>query len=198
MPDEKIDEKRPAHAENELRKMQQRLVDDTVDDSFPASDPPAWTTTGAKSVAAKHEADEDTEDPKNSMVRRIVDQASGVAQDAYRRSGESFQQLRRRFPEAERCSRQGAKAIARPVQQYPVMALLAVAAAGYGLAWLIHGRTSTTEFYLGGQRPPARTRRSEHHGGFVTPRPEPSGDSPKPHGDKYADVVRTIADEQSR
>jgi hypothetical protein len=30
MPDEKIDEKRPAHAENELRKMQQRVVDDTV------------------------------------------------------------------------------------------------------------------------------------------------------------------------
>ena len=48
MPDEKIDQKRPAHAESELKKMQQRLVDDTVDDSFPASDPPAWTSeTGA-------------------------------------------------------------------------------------------------------------------------------------------------------
>ena len=42
MPDEKIDQRRPAHAESEIKKMQQRLVDDTVDDSFPASDPPAW------------------------------------------------------------------------------------------------------------------------------------------------------------
>jgi hypothetical protein len=28
-------------------------IDDTIDDSFPASDPPAWTTTGQMSVAAK-------------------------------------------------------------------------------------------------------------------------------------------------
>jgi hypothetical protein len=35
------------------RREEQYAVDDTVDDSFPASDPPAWTTTGSKSVAAK-------------------------------------------------------------------------------------------------------------------------------------------------
>jgi hypothetical protein len=173
MPDEKIDEKRPVHAEKELHKMQQRLVDDTVDDSFPASDPPAWTTTGSKSVAAKHEGDERTSARKGSMVRRVVDQASGVAEDAYRRTGESL-------------------------QQYPAAALLAAAAAGYGLAWLIYSRTSTTQFYLGGQQQSARPRRSAHRKGVVTPGAEPSGDSPKPHGDKYADVVRTITDEESR
>ena len=48
MPDEKIDRKRPVDAENEPKPIQQRHVDDTVDDSFPASDPPAWTTSASK------------------------------------------------------------------------------------------------------------------------------------------------------
>jgi hypothetical protein len=55
MPDEKIDHKRPVDAQSEPRPNEQRHVDDTVDDSFPASDPPAWTTTGSKSVAARCE-----------------------------------------------------------------------------------------------------------------------------------------------
>ncbi len=41
MPDEKIDQKRPAHAESEAKTIQERNVDDAIDDSFPASDPPA-------------------------------------------------------------------------------------------------------------------------------------------------------------
>ena len=55
MPDEKIAQKRPTSAETEPKKAQQEAIDDAVDDSFPASGPPAWTTTGAKSVAARSE-----------------------------------------------------------------------------------------------------------------------------------------------
>jgi hypothetical protein len=117
MADEKIDQKRPAHAESELKKMQQRLVDDTIDDSFPASDPPAWTTTGAKSGAARCDADADdnvaTEAPKDirgltkETIGRVADQASTIAQDAYHHGERLVQESRRRFPEAERYYREG-------------------------------------------------------------------------------------------
>ena len=55
MRDKKIAQRRRKNAQAEPKKAQQKAVDDTVDDSFPASDPPAWTTTGAKSVAARRE-----------------------------------------------------------------------------------------------------------------------------------------------
>src|SRR5215217_9334603 len=98
MPDEKIDQKRPAHAESESKPIQQRHVDDAVDDSFPASDPPAWTTSASKSVAAECEPDDLNEAPippgqglegQTGGTARSEGQSSGLAHDLYQR-GQSY------------------------------------------------------------------------------------------------------------
>jgi ElaB/YqjD/DUF883 family membrane-anchored ribosome-binding protein len=153
MADEKIDQKRPAEAESELKKMQQRLVDDTVDDSFPASDPPAWTTTGSKSVAARCHVEakgdasgdsaEETYGQAEDMVRRVADQASDFAKGAYRRGEKYLEEGRRRFPEAERYYREGHRAVSQRIDAYPLTAVIIAGAVGYGLAWLIHGPSSS-------------------------------------------------------
>ena len=69
MPDEKIEQKRPKHADDEPNKAAQIVMDDTVDDSFPASDPPAWTTTAHRSIAARRckEGEEGCEEPKANI-----------------------------------------------------------------------------------------------------------------------------------
>lgn len=84
MPDEKIAQKRPKSAEAEPKKAQQEAVDDAVDDSFPASDPPAWTTTGAKSVAARSK-DKDEGAPALEDVRT----AKEVSAAAERRAADA-------------------------------------------------------------------------------------------------------------
>jgi ElaB/YqjD/DUF883 family membrane-anchored ribosome-binding protein len=148
MADEKIDQKRPAHAESELKKMQQRLVDDTIDDSFPASDPPAWTTTGAKSVAARCDADaddvatealQDIRGLAKETIGRVADQASTIAQDAYRHGERLVQESRRRFPEAKRYYLAGRQAVSHRIDAFPLTTLIIAGAMGFGLAWIIRG-----------------------------------------------------------
>jgi hypothetical protein len=128
MPDEKMDQKRPIEAENEPKPIQQRHVDDAVDDSFPASDPPACTTSASKSVAAECEPGDLNEAPippgqgvnwgADSPSRTSFRQASNLAHDLYRREQTYMEQGRRYLPEAERYYRQGTEAMSRPVQEH--------------------------------------------------------------------------------
>jgi len=156
MPDEKIDQKRPAHSESELRKMQQRLVDDTVDDSFPASDPPAWTTTGSKSVAARCDPDETT-DAASGECREGSE--PGLAGQATRFAEQALDRGRRyvadHLPQGQDALRRGRDTVARPVETYPLTALAVTGAVGFALAWWIYGRNAP----YGGRRLPASGRR---------------------------------------
>jgi ElaB/YqjD/DUF883 family membrane-anchored ribosome-binding protein len=172
MPDEKIDQKRPLDAQNEAKPTQQRHVDDTVDDSFPASDPPAWTTSASKSVAAECEPDalnevpvppgQGLEEQASSTLRATAGQAADAARDFYQRGRTYVEQGRRYVPEAERYYRQGTEAIGRPVQEHPVAALLVIGALGCALGWMLGRRTSGASparlWHAGSNRRPRETQ----------------------------------------
>ena len=148
------EQNRTQGAESDLKKMQQRLVDGTLEDSFPASDPPAWTTTGAKSVAGRcdeeHQQASSSTDDLYTQARQtagqIAGQAAGLAQEVYRRGEQYLEAGRRRLPEAERYYREGREAVSRSVGEYPVAALLVAGAVGYGIAWLVYGRSTHSDW----------------------------------------------------
>jgi hypothetical protein len=146
MPDEKMDQKRPVHAENEPKPVQQRHVDDAVDDSFPASDPPAWTTSASKSVAAECEPDDLNEPPtppgQGQEGWSGDNQWSGLAHDLYQRGQSYLEQGRRYMPEAERYYRQGTETLGRSVQEHPLATVLAVGALGCAVGWLLGRRVT--------------------------------------------------------
>lgn len=172
MPDAKIDQKRPLDAQNEHKPVQQRHVDDTVDDSFPASDPPAWTTSASKSVAAECEPDSLNEAPvppgqglqeqSSTTLRATAEQAADTARDLYQRGRTYLEQGRRYMPEAERYYRHGVEAVGRPVQEHPVGALLVIGALGCALGWMLGRRTSGASaarlWHAGSNRRPRDTQ----------------------------------------
>lgn len=152
MSDEKIDRKWPVQAESEPKPIQQRHVDETVDDSFPASDPPAWTTSGTKSVAAECEPDALNEAPTppghgladgaGSAVGSMASQASEPTGDTYQRGQGSVEQGRGYRPDAREYYRQGTQAMSRPVQEHPLIAVLAAGVLGCAAGWLLARRTA--------------------------------------------------------
>ena len=72
-------------------------------------------------------------------VRNVAESASELAQDSYARSARYVRDGLDRYPEAGRSISEGAQAVSRPVEQYPLTALLIAGAVGYLLAYVTHG-----------------------------------------------------------
>ena len=68
-------------------------------------------------------------------VRNVAESASDLAQDTYERGARYAREGWDSLPDADRYGR----AISRPVEQNPVLALLAAGAVGYLVAYLVHG-----------------------------------------------------------
>ena len=95
-------------------------------------------------------------------VRTAAEGASDLARDTYGRGADYVRQGLDRYPEAGRYLSEGSRVVSRPVEQNPIIAVLAAGAVGYLLAYLIHG----SRFRLVRDRLPdyAQTREYSRHG----------------------------------
>jgi len=79
-------------------------------------------------------------------ARDAVDSASDLARNAYDKGAQYVRDGLERYPEAgryldegRRYVSEGSRAVSRPVEENPLLAILMAGAAGYLLAYLIHG-----------------------------------------------------------
>jgi len=72
-------------------------------------------------------------------AHNVAESTSKLARDTYETGTRYVREGLSRYPEAGRYLSEGSRAVGRPVEQNPVLALLAAGAVGYLLAYLIHG-----------------------------------------------------------
>ncbi len=142
--------------ENSQENLDARL-DHAVEETFPTSDPVSvHITVGPKpdrpaqevpSSLADDKHNQPEQDPTEHLLDQVrealqdvVDSASGAAQDAYDEGSRYVRQAREQYPEAEPYIREGQRAVPHWVTENPLLALLLAGAAGYALAWMIHGQ----------------------------------------------------------
>ncbi len=148
--------------ENSKEKLDARL-DHAIEETFPTSDPisvvitkqavaevPRETASATSSAQSREGQDEaepnDVEhvlDQVKDALQDVAQTASETARKAYRQGQYYVRQTRERYPEAEHYYRGGLQAISQRAGENPLMSLLLAAAAGYALAWMIHGQRRT-------------------------------------------------------
>ncbi len=130
-------------------------LDHAIEETFPTSDPVSVSVTkgtaidydqqgrpiepGGRQASGGQGAAEDLLGQAQEKLRDAAENVSGMARDAYDRGRHYVRQTAERYPEAERLYRQGRHAVSDRVTESPWLAILAAGAAGYLLAWLIHG-----------------------------------------------------------
>ena len=74
----------------------------------------------------------------SAAARTAAESASELAQDTYERGARYVRDGLGRFPEAGRYIREGGRAVSRPLERYPLTAVLLFGAFGYFVGYL-HG-----------------------------------------------------------
>jgi hypothetical protein len=145
--------------ENSKENLDARL-DHAIEETFPTSDPISVTIT-KKAVAevpreaasttsssqsrednggAEHDTAETVLDQVRDALQEVTQTASETARETYREGQHYVRQTREWYPEAEEYYREGRRAISQRTAENPLISLLLAAAAGYALAWMIHGQ----------------------------------------------------------
>ena len=142
--------------ENSQENLDARL-DHAIEETFPTSDPVSVTITKDPAPdrydqeAHASSADDQQGQPEQGSTEQVLnqvrealndvaDQASGAAHEVYRRGEHYVRQAGERYPQAERYYREGQQVLRQQATESPLLSLLLAAAAGYALAWMIHGQ----------------------------------------------------------
>jgi ElaB/YqjD/DUF883 family membrane-anchored ribosome-binding protein len=153
-------------------------LDHAIEETFPTSDPISVNVTKGTAIDYDEQGNpmgsgnrgRDERDTSESLLGQargklndVAESVSGLAQDAYDQSRNYVRQAGERYPEAQRLYRQGGRAVSDRVTESPWLALLVAGAAGYLVAWLIHGghrdRDARVPDYARTKRDYARDRR---------------------------------------
>src|SRR5829696_9262777 len=93
-------------------------------------------------------------------AHNVAESASRLARDTYETGARYVREGLNRYPEAGRYLSEGGRAVGRPVEQNPVLAILAAGAVGYLLAYLNHVYFEKRSFSSSGSRRSLTQRRS--------------------------------------
>jgi len=145
--------------ENSKENLDARL-DHAIEETFPTSDPISVTVTKKavaevpREAASTTSSDQDRSEQdqtEQNTAEELLDQvrealqdvaqtASGTVRDAYTGGRRHLRRVRERYPEAEQYYQEGQRAVRQRTAKNPLISLLLAAAAGYTLAWMIHGQ----------------------------------------------------------